>query len=326
MSARYSSTVKMRAPMLGKVWLKCVCMLVVLWSAATAQVHALQVHDDRGVALTLARVPQRVVSLLPSLTETVCALGQCNRLVGIDRDSNYPQDVQKLPQLGSGLAPSIEAVLALRPDVVLMARSSSRAVERLQALGIAVLAFEPQTHADVARVISQLGTLFGVADAPELWRSIDASISAAAQSLPQHVRGVRVYFEVGQGYAAAEESFIGETLRRLAVRNIVPRSLGPFPKINPEYVVRADPDLIMVSQRAADGLAQRPGWLGLRALREGHWCTFSKAQADMLVRPGPRMAQGAWLMARCLSDKAPTRAAVISAVSPAHTALFKDTP
>ncbi len=278
-------------------------LLVLLSGAGAAQ--ALQVTDDRGVVVTLAQAPQRIVSLLPSLTETVCELGQCQRLVGVDRYSNFPASVQKLPQVGGGLDPNIEAIVALKPDVVLMA-TSSRVGERLQALGIKVVALEPKRHADVQRVMLKLGQLLEVPDAARIWRAIDAGVSAAAQSLPAGVRGTRVYFEVNQGpYAAGELSFIGETLTRLGVKNIVPAKLGPFPKLNPEYIVRANPDLIMIGQRSADGLTTRPGWQSIRALREQRVCIFPPDEADMLVRPGPRMAEAARLMAKCLIAKAP---------------------
>jgi iron complex transport system substrate-binding protein len=266
--------------------------------------HALQVTDDRGVTVTFAKSPQRIVSLLPSLAETVCELGQCNRLVGVDRYSNYPASLQKLPQLGGGLDPNIESIVALKPDVVLMAKSS-RAGERLEALGVKVFALEPKTHADVQRVMMKLGQLLEVNDAQRIWRAIDAGVSAAAQSLPASAKGVRVYFEVNQGpYAAGELSFIGETLTRLGVKNIVPAKLGPFPKLNPEYIVRANPDLIMIGQRSADGLFARPGWHSIRALREQRVCIFPTEDANVLVRPGPRMAEAARLMAKCIESKA----------------------
>ena len=278
---------------------------IILVLLGTGTAHALQVTDDRGITVVFDKTPQRIVSLLPSLTETVCELGQCQRLVGVDRYSNYPSSVQRLPKVGGGLDPNIEAVVALRPDVVLMAKSS-RAGDRLQALGIKVVALEPKTHADVQRVMLKLGQVLDVADAPRIWRAIDAGVSAAAQSLPPHVGNTRVYFEVNQGpYAAGESSFIGETLTRLGVKNIVPTALGPFPKLNPEYIVRANPDLIMIGQLSADGMAQRPGWRSVRALREQRVCVFPTEQANVLVRPGPRMAEGARLMAQCLTDKAP---------------------
>lgn len=281
-------------------------LVLAAWAAFCAPAHAaLQITDDAGVVVNFERSPQRIVSLLPSLAETVCELGQCARLVGVDRYSDFPASLKQLPQVGGGLDPNIEAIVALRPDLVLMA-TSSRAAERLRALGLKVVALEPKTHADVQRVMLKIGQLLEVPDAQKIWRAIDAAVMAAAQSIPASARGARVYFEVNQGpYAAGESSFIGETLTRLGAKNIVPAALGPFPKLNPEFIVRANPDLIMVGQRNVDGMAQRPGWAGMRAIREQRLCVFSVAESDTLVRPGPRMADGARIMARCLAQKAP---------------------
>lgn len=280
-------------------------LLALLCCAFALQAQALQVVDDRGITVSLPQAPRRIVSLLPSLTETVCELGACERLVGVDRYSNYPAAVRGLPQVGGGLDPSLEAIVALRPDLVLMA-TSSRAGERLESLGLKVVALEPKTAADVRRVLGKVGELLEVPDAQRVWRTIDAGVSAAAQSLPPRARAVRVYFEVNRGpYAAGPSSFIGETLARLGVRNIIAPELGPFPKINPEHVVRANPDLIMVTERDGHGLELRPGWAGMRAIRENRLCRFTPEQGDVLVRPGPRMAEAARLMARCIAEKAP---------------------
>ena len=277
------------------------CVLAVLCFRA----HALDVVDDRGVSVHLPVTPQRIVSLLPSLTESVCALGACERLVGTDRYSNWPASVQALPKVGGGLDPNVEAVVALKPDVVVLAKAS-RVTERLERLGLKVLVFEPKNQADMRRVLGKLGQLLAVDDAEKVWRAIDASVSAAAQSLPAHVRGTRVYYEVNNGpYAAGEASFMGETLARLGAKNIIPAALGPFPKINPEFVVRADPDLIMTSERSAQDMEQRPGWQGIRAVRQGRICRFKPEESDVLVRPGPRMGEAARIMAACLADKAP---------------------
>lgn len=278
------------------------CTMALLGVSA---VSAVQVTDDRGVSVNLPQPMQRIVSLLPSLTETVCELGQCSRLVGVDRYSNFPDSVRSLPQVGGGLDPNIEAIVALKPDLVLLA-TSSRAAERLQSLGLKVLALEPKSHADVKRVMEKVAQALEVLDALRLWRFIDAGVTAAAQSLPARTRATRVYFEVNRGpYAAGESSFIGETLTRLGVKNIVPASQGPFPKLNPEYVVRANPDLIMVGDRNYETLEGRPGWSGIRAIKERRVCIFTPAQSDVLVRPGPRMAEAARIMAQCLQEKAP---------------------
>jgi len=265
--------------------------------------HALQITDDRGVTVTLAAPPQRIVSLLPSLTETVCELEACQRLVGVDRFSNYPLRVRALPKVGGGLDPNIEAIVALKPDLVLMS-VASRASDRLEALGLKVVALETKRHADVKRVLEKLGAVLGVGDAQRVWRVIDASVSAAEQSLSARAKNTRVYFEVSRGpYAAGQASFIGETLERLGVKNVVPASLGPFPRLNPEYVVRANPDLIMVGNRTMQAMVPYPGWTRIKAVREQRICVFGIDDADVVVRPGPRMAEAARIMAQCLEDK-----------------------
>ncbi|MGA8785271.1 MAG: helical backbone metal receptor [Polaromonas sp.] len=287
--------------------MKTIAALLMMCWVAVAPAHALELNDDRGVTVTFAQTPQRIVSILPSLTESVCALEQCQRLVGVDRYSNYPASVRRLPVVGGGLDPNIEAIVALKPDVVILA-TSSRASQRLESLGIKVVALEPKNHADVRRVLKKLGLLLDIPQeqgAERVWRVIDAGVSAAAQSLSPKAKNTRVYFEVNRGpYAAGESSFIGETLARLGVKNVVPASLGPFPRLNPEYVVRANPDLIMVGSGSMRGMVAYPGWSGIKAVREKRICVFNTEESDVLVRPGPRMAEAARIMARCIEDKA----------------------
>jgi iron complex transport system substrate-binding protein len=272
----------------------------------SAWVQAVTVQDDRQQNVEMAKPPQRIVSLLPSLTETVCALGQCHKLVGLDRYSNWPESVRQLPRMGGGLDPSIEAVVAQRPDLVLMA-TSARGAERFEGLGLKVLMLEPRTHADVQRVLHTVAQALGLpqAHSDAVWRQIDAGVVAAAQSLPPQVRGQKIYVEVSPApYGASESSFIGETLTRLGMRNILPANLGPFPKINPEFVVRAQPDVIMAGDSSRASMVQRPGWAQLKAIQSGKVCAFSSEESDMLVRAGPRMAEGARLMVQCLQRTA----------------------
>ncbi len=282
-------------------------VLCTLWLLSHAA-QALVLRDDRQMDVTIHQPPQRIVSLLPSLTETVCALGQCQKLVGVDRYSNWPDSVAKLPRMGGGIDPNIESVVAAKPDLVLMA-TSARGAERLTALGLTVLSLEPNTQADVQRVMRVVAQALGVSaqESERVWRHIDAEVNAAAQSIPAQAKGQRVYFEVSSTpYGASESSFIGETLQRLGARNILPASLGPFPKINPEFVVRAQPDLIMVGDSNFADMTTRPGWSNMHAMRAQRVCHFKPEESDVLVRAGPRMAEAARLMAKCLTDKAGT--------------------
>jgi iron complex transport system substrate-binding protein len=267
---------------------------------AAMPVQAVQVTDDLGRRVEIAQPPQRIVSLLPSLTEFVCALDACQRLVGVDDYSNFPAAVRALPHVGGLEDARIEAIVALKPDLVLVP-TSSRALDRLRELGLKVLALEPRTFADVQRVLALLGPVLGARDADAVWRRIESELASVARELPVAQRGATVYFEVSSApYAASESSFIGELLARLGLRNIVPGALGPFPKLNPEFVVRADPQWIMVADDDVTRLPVRPGWERVRAIRSGQVCNFSAAQGDVLVRAGPRMAEAARLMVRCV--------------------------
>lgn len=284
-------------------------LAVALWACwvGVALAAPYVVTDERGERVRFDAPPQRVVSLLPSLTETVCALGACARLVGVDRYSNWPVSVRELPQLGGGIDPHVEAIVRLKPDVVLLAQSS-RVAQRLQSLGLKVLALEPKSHADMQRVLRQVGQVLGLpeADSSKVWLGITQGVVQAAAAVPAHARQARVYIEVSRGpFAASAASFIGETLAQLGAQNIVPAALGPFPKLNPEFVVRANPDLIMIANRSMQADFNYPGWQAIRAVREQRVCVFSSDEADIVVRPGPRMAEAAQIMAHCLADKAP---------------------
>lgn len=269
--------------------------------------------DDRGRQVQLAQPPQRIVSLLPSLTESTCALGLCERLVGVDRYSDWPASVKKLPVVGGGLDPSVESVVALKPDVVLLS-NASKAAERLQALGLKVVALDVKSKADIHRVLGTLGQLLGVPQAQgaeRVWRDLESGIDAVVRELPERTRHTRVYFEVSRGpYAAGPQSFIGETLTQLGADNVVPAELGPFPRLSPEFLLRAQPEVIMLGNRSMQAATSYPGWHNLQAVKAGRVCVFSDEESYAIVRPGPRMAQAAALMARCLADKAPGKAAV----------------
>lgn len=261
--------------------------------------------DDRGHTVRLPAAATRIVSLLPSLTETVCALGACERLVGVDRSSNWPARIADLPRVGGLEDTSIERIVALRPDLVLAA-SSTRAIDRLESLGLRVLALEPKDFADTRRVLGAVAAAIGRPEGGEaLWQAIEARIAAAAMRIPESARGARLYVEVSElPHAASQGSFIGEMLARLGLANIVPANLGPFPRLSPEFVVRAAPDWILASERALGAMHARPGWGGLPALREGRHCAFDPERYDLLVRPGPRLGEAAERIAECMAKTA----------------------
>ncbi len=278
--------------------------LCLSWQAHAAP-GVIEVRDGRGALVRLASAPQRIVSLLPSLTETVCDLGACDRVVATDRWSNWPARIQGLPKVGGLDDPNIELIVAQRPDLVLVA-PSSRLAARLRSLGLVVAELDANTLAQAEQVMQQVAALLGMPQQGRArWQALQAGLDVAATQVPLAARGQRVYFEISSTpFAAGEASFIGQLLSRLGASHAVPAALGPFPKLNPEYLVRADPDLIIVSEQDAPGLALRPGWSGMKAVKgaaQGRVCGLNSAEMDLLARPGPRLAQGAQVLVRCLS-------------------------
>lgn len=261
----------------------------------------LRLADERGREVVLAAPALRIVSLLPSLTETVCALDACERLVGTDRYSNWPASVRALPKLGGLEDTQIERVVALRPDLVLAARSA-RALDRLDALGVATLALEPQNLAQTRQAIATVARALGRADAGRrLIERLDERLTAAVARVPAALRGKSVYLEVASTpHAAGQASYAGELLARLGLVNIVPAALGPFPQLNPEFVLRAQPDIVMATAAVIAQMPRRPGWAALAALRTGQLCGFDAEAWDTLVRPGPRLADAAEAIVDCL--------------------------
>lgn len=163
---------------------------------------AVTVVDDRQVAVTFTQAPKRIVTLLPSLAETVCVLGACDRLVGTDKHANWPASVKALPKLGGLDDTQLEALVRLKPDVVLLAKSA-RIIHRLQALGIPVVALEPQSFADVQRVLRTVAVVLQLPDAQAqadaVWASVQAQIAKANSQLPASALNATVYVEASTG-------------------------------------------------------------------------------------------------------------------------------
>lgn len=253
-----------------------------------------------------AQPVSRIVTLAPSLTEAVCALGRCAQLVGTDRHSTWPAAVQTLPKVGGLEDAQIERIVTLRPNLVLLG-PRSRAGERLQALGMQVMTLDARTHADLKRVLLKLGDTLGEpARAAELVARMDAELDAAARRMPAALRGRTVYVEVGAGSSAAsEKSFIGETVAKLGLVNVVSGELGLFPRINPELLLRRPPDIIIGPRATLANLADRPGWSALPAVRQQQLCLLDTERMDLLSRPGPRLGEAAQMLVECLSALPP---------------------
>lgn len=263
--------------------------LALLPSAAAAS-YPLTVTDDLGRSVTLTREPQRIIAMLPSHTETLIAIGAGDKLVAVDIYSTYPKAVtERLPKVGSGYQPDIEAIVALKPDLVLADESQgSRLTAKLAAAGLTVYGGTAQTYTEVFAKIGVLGKLVGrEAGATRLITRMRAELNALQRSVVGRPK-VSTYYEIDPSpYSVGPNSFIGALISKAGGQTIVPAALGDFPKLDPELIVKANPQ-VMVGLTLEDARV-RPGWAGLQALRSGRVFKPTPEERDALSRPGPRL-------------------------------------
>lgn len=266
--------------------------------AGAAAAFPVQVRDDLGRLVVVPAPPKRILCLLPSFTETVFALGAGDHVVGVDDYSDYPAATEHLPKLGGLYDTQLERALALKPDLILVSEASA-AVASLSAGGAAVWAGSPRRFEDVYRVIEVTGKLVGrpreAAQLMTRMRVEIASVETSVRSLPP----VSVYYELDPTpYSVGPSSFIGVLLTKAGGSNIVPATLGEFPKLNPELVLSSNPAVIIGA--ALEDVAHRPGWGALAAVQTGRVYQWSSSEAHLLSRPGPRLPEGLRALARRL--------------------------
>lgn len=275
-------------------------LLAFVLSLALAQ-FPLTLTDDQGRSITLQKPPQRIVTMLPSATETICSLSEtaCRRIVATDQFSNWPEQVKSLPKAGGLINPNPELIVSLKPDLVIV--NSARLVEPLERAGIPVYITRPQTFADIFRTARVYGEMLGMrAEAERLVARIQAEVFALESRAAKAKERPSVYYEIDPTpYTAGPNSFIGTLIEKARGRNIIPAELGNFPKINPELVVQRRPQVIVVTHPEVGGIRNRPGWGTIPAVQQNRICAFSGEATDLLSRPGPRVAQGLRLLIEC---------------------------
>ena len=251
--------------------------------------------------------PARIVSLAPSVTETLFALGAGPRVVAVSTFCDYPPEVARLPKIGSFVAPSVEAIIAQRPDVVIGAPSpgNHEAALTLERLGIRVVAPDPEHLAAMPQVIREIAAAAGV---PEEGERLVARIASEMDTVRRRVAGLprkRVLMAVGQDplVAVGDTSFLGELLAEAGATNVAPPGL-PWPRVALEYVVARDPEVIIDTSMGTEGQSSVAFWQrlpSLAAVRDGNVHAF---RSDRVLRPGPRLPQGFEDLARLVHPEA----------------------
>jgi iron complex transport system substrate-binding protein len=250
------------------------------------------------------------VSLAPSLTETVYALGLQDRLVGDTEYCDYPVEAQKKPKVGGSINPNLEEIAALHPDIVLVTKSLNRleTVRALDTLGIPSYATDPHT---VEEIISSTRKLAGVLGAPGAGESVGEDLQHRLGVLQERLNGIpprRVLFIVWTEplISVGKDTFIADALHKAGAVSIV-ESAQPWPKLNLEEVVSLQPEYLVFAEshsdsasRNFDSLSNLPGWRLLDAVHNHHFAVIS----DAVNRPAPRIVSAIEELARQLHPEA----------------------
>lgn len=244
--------------------------------------------------VTVAARPERIVSLSPTATEMLFAVGAGPQVEAVDDQSTYPREAPRTKL--SGFQPNLEAVAAYEPDLVVLSNDVKGLVAGLGKLKVPVLlAPAATTIEDSYTQIEQVGALTGhVAEAAKVVAEMQSDLTAAVEAAPKRP-GTTVYHELGPDlYSVTSRTFVGSLYRRLGLTNIAdraPKRAGDYPKLSAELVLTADPDLVLLAdtrccKQSARTVAARPGWSRLAAVRTG---SVVELDDDVASRWGPRV-------------------------------------
>lgn len=258
----------------------------------------IELTDDAGQRVRLEHPAQRVISLLPSATETLIAIGAGKQLVARTRYDVEPE-VAALPSVGGSVDPSIEAIVSLHPDLVVAWENDKRLAirQRLHALGIPIFTLRAQDTTDIYRGIASLGRMTSHDTAAA---GVAASVRATLAEIRRSVAGrarPSVFYVVYNDppMTAGPQTFIAQLISIAGAESIFSDSDQLWPNVAMEEIVRRDPDILVVpvgefSDNSLDRFRKLAGWRDLRAVREGH---VVAVPADLMSRPSPSIARAA---------------------------------
>lgn len=273
----------------------------------------LEITDDAGRTVLLAGPAERVVSLAPSNTEIVCALGACDRVVGVTDYDDYPAEVADVTDVVIQTQVDVELVVEAEPDLVLAAGNEltpSAVIEQLDGLGLTVLVLYPESLEEVYADIELVGAALGTPEEAEaLVASMEERVAAVAASVNGADRP-RTLYEVfhaeGATYTAGEGSFLASLIEIAGGEPVTGDAQGV---IDGEALVTADPELILLGAASYDptladppaaleAVRARPGWGDLAAVRDGAVVPY--LDDIVTTRPGPRIVEGLEALARTI--------------------------
>ena len=281
------------------------CASVPTTALTAAPAAFITVTDDAGRQVTLKNLPARIVSLAPSNTEVVYALGLGDALVGDTEYCDYPPEAKSKPKIGGFANIDLEKVVGLNPDLVLATDIHAKTiVPELEKRGITVVVIEPQNVDDVLAKITFVGKLTGASEnAAKLTAQLKSRIDAVTAKVATAKFKPRVFYEIDKSlYTPGPGSFIDDMLTKAGGVNIAADAKGSYAQLSPEAIIAQDPQVVLLGDmnfgESPESVKARPGWSNISAVKAGRIVPIP--DENVIARPGPRIVEGLEMLARAL--------------------------
>lgn len=301
-----------RAPLAAALQTLSIAAVIVIGMASCAHRHlktstsetTREVVDEAGRRVQLPLHIDRIVSLAPNLTEIVYAVGAGDRLVGRTRYCDYPAEAKQVAEVGDTMTPSIERIIALKPQIVLISTASQLEAftRQLNEQRIAVYVTNPQSLEDIFRSIQTLGDLFGEHDQVAKLVADSRQRSETVAAAVKQVKPVKVFYQVSGEplYTIGREAYLTDLVRRAGGVSVTADVPGAFPRFSDEAALAARPEAIILPSGGSMGTANSTAAAALKNSPAVLNNRVYKINDDHLARPGPRLVDGLEEMARML--------------------------
>jgi len=277
----------------GKLFVLLFICLFVVTSCRTnqspAEVKMRDIADDLGRKLKIPERVERVVSLAPNLTENIFAVGAGDRLVGVTKFCNYPEDAQKIQQVGDTISPNIETIIALKPQIVFVSTASQLEtfMKTLEAQGITVFVTNPKDLNGVLANLRQLGEIFGTPERTTVLLNELQERILAVDEQARDKQKTKTFVQISKEplFTIGKESFLTEIIERAGGVSVTKEVATAYPKISKETALALNPDAIILSE-SPDNLEPNDVFKNSPAVKNKK---VFKINADILSRPSPRI-------------------------------------
>lgn len=273
----------------------------------TETAYPLTITDDLGNEVTFEKAPEKIVSVAPSNTEILFALGLGEQIIGRDNQSNYPEEAQAIEIVGDYSGPNTELIIDLAADVVFAHGSVPEDIKQLlESSGIQVVIFNPS---NIDGVLKNIETVGQIANVQEEAKKLVDNMKEKRQEIVEKAGEVgerKVFIDLGDFYSVGPNSFIDSMLQEINIANIAGEADTPYPEMSLEKIIEANPDVYITTFTPEEEIKNIEGIESINAFKNDSIIEIPSGtpENDMIQRPGPRVIDGLEIYAEAIYPEA----------------------